>query len=145
MTIILWHCLWNPYPLYTWKTWKIQYTELERVLAWVFISAAFLLHDFQPYLRWRWKLVTQSLRYHGLQPVLLLSVHGILQARILESVAISFSRGSSQLGDRTQVSHLAGRFFSSWSTKEALIWNGGTIFLQPSVHCVLSSCMGGSG
>ena len=32
------------------------------------------------------------------------TVHGILQARILEWVAISFSRGSSQLGDRTQVS-----------------------------------------
>ena len=36
-------------------------------------------------------------------------VHGILQARILEWVAISFSRGSSLLRDRTQVSHIAGR------------------------------------
>ena len=33
------------------------------------------------------------------------SIHGILQARILEWVAISFSRGSSQPRDRTQVSH----------------------------------------
>ena len=41
------------------------------------------------------------------------SVHGILQARILEWVAISFSRGSSQPRDRTQVSHTAGRFFTS--------------------------------
>ena len=39
------------------------------------------------------------------------SVHGILQARILEWVAISFSRGSSQPRDRTQVSHIAGRRF----------------------------------
>ena len=39
------------------------------------------------------------------------SVHGILQARILEWVAISFSKGSSQSGDQTQVSHIAGRFF----------------------------------
>ena len=39
------------------------------------------------------------------------SVHGILQARILEWVAISFSRGSSQPGDRTLVSFFAGRFF----------------------------------
>ena len=37
------------------------------------------------------------------------SIPGILQARILEWVAISFSRGSSQPRDRTQVSHIAGR------------------------------------
>ena len=39
------------------------------------------------------------------------SVHGILQARILEWVAISFSRGSFWLRDRIQVSHIVGRFF----------------------------------
>ena len=41
------------------------------------------------------------------------TVHGILQARILEWVAVSFSRGSSQPRDRTHVSHIAGRFFTS--------------------------------
>ena len=40
------------------------------------------------------------------------SVHGILQARILEWVAISFSRGSSQPRDRTQVSCIAGKRFN---------------------------------
>ena len=40
------------------------------------------------------------------------SVHGILQARILEWVAISFSRESSQPRDRTQVSRIAGRCFN---------------------------------
>ena len=40
------------------------------------------------------------------------SVHGILQARILEWVAIPFSRGSSRPGDRTWVSCIAGRFFT---------------------------------
>ena len=40
------------------------------------------------------------------------SIHGILQARILEWVAILFSRGSSQPRDRTQVSLIAGRFFT---------------------------------
>ena len=40
------------------------------------------------------------------------SVHGILQARILEWVAISFSQCSSQLRDRTQVSCIAGRCFN---------------------------------
>ena len=46
-------------------------------------------------------------------------VLGILQVRILEWVAFSFSRGSSQPRDRTQVSHTAGRFFTSWVTREA--------------------------
>ena len=41
------------------------------------------------------------------------TVYGILQARILEWVVIPFSRGSSQLRDRTQVSHSAGGFFTS--------------------------------
>ena len=40
------------------------------------------------------------------------SVHGILQARILEWVAIPFSRGLSPPRDRTQVSHIAGRLFT---------------------------------
>ena len=40
---------------------------------------------------------------------------GILQARILEWVATPFSRGSSQLRDRTQVSHIAGGFFTIWA------------------------------
>ena len=39
--------------------------------------------------------------------------HGILQARILEQVAFPFSRGSSQPRDQTQVSSIAGRFFTS--------------------------------
>ena len=47
------------------------------------------------------------------------SVYGILQARILEWVAISFSRGSSQPRDQTQVSSVAGRFFTVWATREA--------------------------
>ena len=47
------------------------------------------------------------------------TVHGILQARILESVAIPFSRGSSQPRDWTQVSRIAGRFLTSQATREA--------------------------
>ena len=39
--------------------------------------------------------------------------HGILQARILEWVAVLFSKGSSQSRDGTQVSHIAGEFFTS--------------------------------
>ena len=47
------------------------------------------------------------------------SVHGIPQARILEWVAISFSRGSSRPRDWTWVSHIAGRRFTLWTTREA--------------------------
>ena len=40
------------------------------------------------------------------------SVHGILQARILERVAIPFSRGSSRCRDQTHISYITGRFFT---------------------------------
>ena len=46
------------------------------------------------------------------------SVQGIFQARILEWVAISFSRGSSRPRGRTQVSHIVGRRFTVWATRE---------------------------
>ena len=46
------------------------------------------------------------------------SVHGILQARILEWVAIPFSRRSSQSRDRTQVSCIVGGFFTNWAIRE---------------------------
>ena len=48
------------------------------------------------------------------------SLRGISQARILEWVAISFSRGSSRPRDRTLVSHIAGRCFTLWATRKAL-------------------------
>ena len=46
------------------------------------------------------------------------SVHGIFKARVLEWVAISFSRGSSQPRDQTQVSWVIGRRFTIWVTRE---------------------------
>ena len=49
------------------------------------------------------------------------TVYGILQARILEWVAIPFSRGSSQPRDQTQVSCIAGWFLTSWATYISLI------------------------
>ena len=53
------------------------------------------------------------------------TVHGILQARILEWLAFPFSRGSSQPRDQTQVSHIAGGFFTGWATREAQeYWSG---------------------
>ena len=64
--------------------------------------------------KWKWKSLSRSLWPHE-----------ILQAKILEWVAFPFSRGSSRPRDQTQVSHIAGRFFTSWATREAQEhWSG---------------------
>ena len=53
------------------------------------------------------------------------TVHGILQARILEWVAFLYSRGSSQSRDQTQVSSIVSRLFTSQATREAQeYWSG---------------------
>ena len=52
------------------------------------------------------------------------SVHGIFQARVLEWVTIPFSRGSSWPRDLTWVSHIAGRHFTVWATREAPMAEG---------------------
>ena len=62
-------------------------------------------------------VVSDSMQLHGH------TVHGILQARILEWVAFPFCRRSSQPRDQTQVSRIAGRFFTSWATREGLQWD----------------------
>ena len=59
------------------------------------------------------------------------SAHGIPQARILEWVAISFSRGSSQSRDRTHVSCIVGRHFTVWATREACIFSCVWLFMTP--------------
>ena len=80
------------------------------------------------------------------------AVLGILQARILEWVAFSFSRGSSQCRDRTQVSLIAGRFFTSWATRETLAlcgdldgkeiqkWEDACILISDSLFCTAELC-----
>ena len=55
------------------------------------------------------------------------SVHGILQVRILNWVAIPFSRGLSQPRDWPLVFHIAGRFFTVWATRES--WPGEQVIL----------------
>ena len=62
------------------------------------------------------------------------SVHEVFQARILERVAISFSMGSSQSRDQTQVSCIAGRFFTIWATREALLTRVFTIWAISKTH-----------
>ena len=69
----------------------------------------------------RWKGKWKSLRHVWLFATLWTdyTVHGILQARILEWVVVPFSRVSSQARDQTQVSCIAGGLFTSWVTREA--------------------------
>ena len=63
------------------------------------------------------------------------TVHGILQVR-MEWVAFSFFRGSSQPKGWTQVSCIAGRFFTSWATREARIRERtGNQFWTPNQEC----------
>ena len=64
-------------------------------------------------------VVSDSLQPHGLQPTRPPHSTGILQARILEWVALPSSKGSFQPRDRTQVSHIAGGFFYQLSYQES--------------------------
>ena len=70
--------------------------------------------------KWKWSrsVVSNSLRPHCSLPRS--SVHGIFQAVVLEWIAISFSRGSSQPRAWTQVSHSVDRRFTVWATREVL-------------------------
>ena len=67
------------------------------------------------------------------------SVHGILQARILEWVAMPSSRGSSQPRDWTQVSHTAGKFFTIWTTSN--IWYLASFHMLMGYSSILSGEM----
>ena len=62
------------------------------------------------------------------------SVHGILQARILHWVAISFSSGSSRPRDKTWVSYITGRFFTNWATREVQRTKAYSILLLSDTH-----------
>ena len=67
------------------------------------------------------------------------SVHGILQARILEWVAISFSRVSSQPRDQTQVSHIRGRCFNLLATREGSVVKLCSTLCDP-MNCSSTPC-----
>ena len=67
------------------------------------------------------------------------SVHGILQARILEWVAILFSMGSSWPRDPTQVSCTAGRFFTAWAKIYSILLQMSNATLKVNNIITLSS------
>ena len=63
------------------------------------------------------------------------SINGILQARVLEWVAIPFSRGSSQSRDWIQVSRIVGRCFTIWATREVVYFPLNWTKEFPPVQC----------
>ena len=69
-------------------------------------------------------------------------VHGILQARILEWVAIPFSRGSSQSRDLTQVSCIAGGFFPAEPQGKPKNTGVGSLFLLQQIFSTQESNQG---
>ena len=71
------------------------------------------------------------------------SVHGIFQARILEWVAISFSRRSSWPRDWTWVSRIVGRRFTIWATREVLysLIKGNSVFIITFNFWWRNSCL----
>ena len=70
------------------------------------------------------------------------TVRGILQARILKWVAVSFSRGSSQPKNQTYVSHISGTFFTSWATREAKNTGVGSLSLLQWILLIQESNQG---
>ena len=104
-----------PFPLVAFSILSLTFVSLIPICLAVFLLGFILLGtlcESQSLNYWKVQVVSDSL-----QPMDCSlpgsSVHGILQARILEWVAIPFSRGSSQPRDRTQVSCIAGEFFTS--------------------------------
>ena len=80
----------------------------------------------QVWLLAKWSEVAQSclILYDPMDcSILRFSIHEIFQARVLERVAISFSRGSSWFRDWTQVSHTVGRCYTIWATREVHLQN----------------------
>ena len=73
------------------------------------------------------------------------SVHGILQARILEWNAMPSSRGSSQPREGAQVSHIAGRFFTIWTTLVSEDFPGGSDRKAPAYNAGDPSSIPGLG
>ena len=107
---ILYH--WDPLPLprYHWGTWEvsndnISLLKIQFLIIYGSPSQVVLKSESESY-----SVVYNSLRPHRLY-------HGVLQARIPEWVAFPFSRGSSQPRDQTEVSCIAGRFFTVWATR----------------------------
>ena len=114
------HTIYSFSDFYKCYLWKISHEALSSsqqyfmpVFLQVFVSSLLLLTT-----AWKWKKVKVVQSCPTFCSPVDSTAHGVLQARILEWVASLFSRGSSQTRDWTQVSCIAGEFFTSWDTKK---------------------------
>ena len=91
----------------------------------------FILSYFTVFVSVNHSIMSDSLWFHGLWHKGS-SVHGLLQARILEWVALSFSKGSFWPRNWIYVSHITSRFFTVWASKEVGVFDSimNEIFLQ---------------
>ena len=96
------------------------------------IRTTFVISFYYAYIKWKVK-VTHSVRLCNPMDYSLpgSSVHGILQARVLLWVTISFSRGYSWLGDQTKVSWFASRFLSTEP-----LWNPICLYKPADLYCL---------
>ena len=104
--------LWDDYQKGCWNCQELRQEQSWR--EWQWARRDNLQHPSTDERKWKWKLLSRVWLF--VTPWI---VHGILQTRILEWIAVPFSRGSSQPMDWTQVSCIAGRFLTSWTTREA--------------------------
>ena len=103
------------------KQWRCRHRE-QTMGTWWEGEYGMNLRVVSKYIHWKWKW-SHSVGSDSLQPMDCSlpgsSVSRVFQARVLEWVAISFSRGSSRPRDWTQVSRIVGRRFTVWTTREA--------------------------
>ena len=99
-------------PIFAWNVPLVALIFLKR-------SLVFPILLFSPVWKWKWSQSCLTLCDPMDYSQSGSSVHGIPQARILEWVAIPFSRGSSWPRGWTQVFCIAGGFFTIWATREA--------------------------
>ena len=102
---------WVAYPFSTVSSWPRNWTGVSRIAGGFFTN-----WDIREKSKWKPLSCVQLFVTRWTKSP------GTLQARKLEWLAFPFSKGSSQPRDRTQVSHIAGRFFTSWDTREAWYW-----------------------
>ena len=76
------------------------------------------------------EVVSDSLQTHGLYIPPGSSVHGVLQAKILEWVTISFSRGSSQIRDQTHFSYIGRQILTTEPPGKPLFYLGYVLFVE---------------
>ena len=121
-------CLDNPRDEGAWWAAVYEVSQSRTWLKWLSSSSRGIISSL---MKWKYQVVPRLWRITSIMKVKVIyscptlcdpmgyTVHGILQARILEWVAYPFTRGSSQPRDQTQVSYIASGFFTSWATREA--------------------------